>query len=467
MEDRIAAIQDEPGCLSERELQVLNLLATGASNQQIARGLFISPNTVKVHLRNIYEKLRVQSRTEATVEAVRRGWVTVPGALPVAPEARPGETPGQAPATAVAPVPRPLPLPHQPIRLWQRIYLVAAALLVLMAVWAPGWWQSRSQALALTPLSDAGRPQAGPGPRAKVARWTARSPLTDGRSRLAVATSGGKFYAIGGETAAGITDEVMVYDPQTNDWLEGAHKPTGVANVSGAVVDGLIYVPGGTIGDGEATTVLEVYDPISDTWRSRTPLPAPVAAYGLASLNGRLYLFGGWNGTRQVATTYIYDPTGDKWQTGAWLPAPRAFLAACALGQQIYVAGGFDGRTESNSLLAYDPSGEGTPAGPWAVRATMNQGRGGLALVGIAGRLFAVGGGWRTPITFNEQYDLSTGAWSKIESPVTGQWRNLGLLAKGNDLFAIGGWSGAYLANVERYSAIYQIMLPISAGSGK
>jgi len=66
---------DEPESLTERELEVLRLVATGASNQQIAQELFISVNTVKVHLRNIFTKLGVQSRTEATLYAIKEGWI--------------------------------------------------------------------------------------------------------------------------------------------------------------------------------------------------------------------------------------------------------------------------------------------------------------------------------------------------------------------------------------------------------
>ena len=53
--------------LSERELEVLRLVAVGKSNQQIAGALFITRGTVKKHLNNIFGKLGVQSRTQCVV----------------------------------------------------------------------------------------------------------------------------------------------------------------------------------------------------------------------------------------------------------------------------------------------------------------------------------------------------------------------------------------------------------------
>jgi two-component system NarL family response regulator len=61
--------------LSEREIEVLKLIANGKDNSQIAADLHISPKTVKNHISNILMKLQIENRIQAAVYAVRSGIV--------------------------------------------------------------------------------------------------------------------------------------------------------------------------------------------------------------------------------------------------------------------------------------------------------------------------------------------------------------------------------------------------------
>ena len=61
--------------VSEREMEILRLAARGMSNQDIADQLFLSRRTVQAHLGNIFRKMDVGSRTEAVLQALRKGWL--------------------------------------------------------------------------------------------------------------------------------------------------------------------------------------------------------------------------------------------------------------------------------------------------------------------------------------------------------------------------------------------------------
>ncbi len=78
--DRFAVLSRQsqgPELLSERELEVLRLVATGASNRSIAAQLYISESTVKTHVQSIFQKLGVNDRTEAVTHALQKGIISL------------------------------------------------------------------------------------------------------------------------------------------------------------------------------------------------------------------------------------------------------------------------------------------------------------------------------------------------------------------------------------------------------
>src|SRR5919112_1327957 len=68
---------ENPEALTDREAEVLKLVARGKANKQIASNLYVSEKTVKAHVSSILMKLGVQSRTQAALYAVRAGLVSI------------------------------------------------------------------------------------------------------------------------------------------------------------------------------------------------------------------------------------------------------------------------------------------------------------------------------------------------------------------------------------------------------
>jgi DNA-binding CsgD family transcriptional regulator len=430
--------------LTERELEILKLVATGATNQQVALRLFISANTVKVHLRNIFQKLGVESRTEATMVAVRQGWVL----------SQVEHATDEASAFPAWPNPR--------ISTWQRVFLAVTTLFIATLVFLPPPRAVSNQ--EANPFTDQTAGELSDPSVASSPRWESKAQMPTARARLAVVAYQGRIYAIGGDTIDGVSGAVEVYDMSTDTWSRAASKPRPVRNIGAAVLNERIYVPGGYDALDSAISEVEVYDPLVDSWSESAPLPEPLFAYAIASLGGKLYLFGGSDGLTYVNTVWIYDPAKDSWSPGTPMSAARGFCAAAVVGEQVYVLGGYDGQSESPLCEVYDPSREGTTGNPWTALAPMRSGRGGLAAVTVDNYILAIGGGWTQYLASNERYDIPQGSWSSFESPVLGQWRTLAAASVRSQsetvIHVLGGWSDRPLSTHYAYSAFFRIYLP-------
>lgn len=463
-ESRNGQPADNP--LSEREMEVARLLATGASNAEIARGLVISPHTVKVHLRNIFEKLQVSSRTEATMLLVQRGWLEVPGAVRSEGEAAPPE------ATAI---PDPEALGRQPpqVARWQG-YWLAATLLILLAMLALPIWQSQASTSAPL-LSDAGNRTGRPAEIVGDARWQSLAPMPVARSRHGAALLGERIYVAGGESEGGaLLDHLDAYDFTANRWVSLTPLPQAASNLAAAALGDALYVAGGTLpaASGEESPPLNGrlwrYDPGVDQWADAGPLPAPVAGAALAAGEDALYLVGGWDGQAMRDEVWRYKPPNDAGEdgdgnpaVGSWelvdhIPVPRAFLGAAAIGDALFVIGGFDGQRELARADAFNLA-----QGTWRALAPMATPRSGFGLAYDGVALVAIGGGWLDTVETHERYDPTVDVWSNFPSPVRGSWRHLGAASRDGQLYLMGGWAGDYMTNLFQYQSTFRSLLPV------
>jgi DNA-binding CsgD family transcriptional regulator len=432
--------------LSEREQEILRLVATGASNKEIAHKLVISPNTVKVHLRNIFAKINVASRTEATLYAIQQGYVQVPTPATTTESTNTAAPEAAAPAGAEAIVE-----PQSARSIWtrSRVALAAGGLLLVALITAIFAWRAVTLAAPT------------PEPLPTPVRWLERAPLLTARSGLAAAVYEGKIYAIAGQAADGPTAVLERYDPATDAWTRLSDAPEPVAEIQAGVIGGLIYVPGGRLRDGTVTNTLAVYDPRSDAWRRGAPMPTALSAYALAVYEGKLYVFGGWDGRQYVASVYRYDPEADRWEPRPSLPTARGFAGAAVVGGRILVVGGRDGTRSLALTEAYAPDQQG--AGAWqTVTPAMAEARHSMGVVGLTDILYVIGGESSGVALPSTAFISQEARWQALEIPVASGWSELAVVVIGPDLHILGGRdAGQATARHLLYRAAYTVLLPI------
>jgi DNA-binding CsgD family transcriptional regulator/N-acetylneuraminic acid mutarotase len=442
--------------LSERELDVLRLVVTGATNRQIAQELSISRNTVKVHLRNIFSKIGVASRTEAAMFAVRHGLVQ-PNTPPSAQEQV--ESPGFPPVSRVETETG----SGSRYSLWNADFAVVLAGITLLGLLVTGTVYLALFSRPTTPTSIPTQTGLSPQPTPSLAaQWSQRANLATPRSGMAVVEEGGEIYAIGGESQAGIVGMAERYDPEQDRWIPLQDKPTAVAEASAAVVGGRVFVPGGRIQGDRVTDVLEIYDPLDDRWERGASLPTPMSAYALATFEGRLYLFGGWDGDRFLEVVLEYDPSRDLWSEKSPMPTPRGRAGASVAAGLIFVIGGMDDSQALAVNEAFDPTREEAGEDPWTIRASMPEGRYGMGIANIIDSIFIIGGAGDSPQLSSLKYFPEQDQWESYALQLAQSWVDFGFVILGTDLYAFGGrLDGRLVSQNISSQAVFTIAIPV------
>jgi len=420
--------------LSGREKEILTLVATGASNKEIALKLHISTNTVKAHLRHIFNKIEVSSRTEAAIYAVNAGMVSGSNATT--------EILRDVPAAEV--------FQNQQGSKWKiagLIVVLAISVLVILALLAT---LRSPRVISMQGTTDS-------------PRWQQLSKMPTPRFSLGMTAYHDNLYAIGGVVGESVTNVLERYHTLSDSWSKGQPKPTAVSEVGAAVISGRIYVPGGRLNSGEVTNVLEVYDPVEDSWFTGTALPKGISAYAISTFEGKLYLFGGWDGTQFVDTIYVFDSTLNTWREITNMTTPRGYAGATMVGDNILILGGYDGKKALSTIETFEPNSEKIRYNPLSPNSSMPQSSYGMGVTSLADMVYVVGGQgndllqYPTLIMVNE-----TGEWGSFEAPSEGVSSFLGLVSWGPYIYAIGGKLDGKSSNYNlAYKAIYTVILPL------
>jgi DNA-binding CsgD family transcriptional regulator len=268
--------------LSERELQILLLVAQGLSNRQIAGQLDISDNTVKVHVRNIFAKINVASRTEASLYAVRHGLLVV-------------ENQPVAPVSIVAPPP-PLIIPvdtMRPARRWHW-WMLAVIGGVVIAGGGLVWWTTQ------TPVAPVIRQQS-----SAPTRWARLPALPNPQPAQQLVVYAGQLYAFTGNHGA----QWLQFDGATRTWIALADLPFVVPTGAKVWADGAgLWVVGSDDGRG-------VWRWDGQKWQVQPAIPATLDVATVVRVDGVLLVLGHISATAGLSA-WTLSPQSQSWQPG-------------------------------------------------------------------------------------------------------------------------------------------------------
>src|SRR5918998_55857 len=236
----------------------------------------------------------------------------------------------------------------------------------------------------------------------------------------------GIVYAPGGGTKQGLHDsaaneafDIGASNNTLGKWSAEPPLPNPQRREGGVVeAGGQVYYVGGNTGSQVRTNGVSRYDPSSRTWSSAAPYPGSAVDHiGAVELGGIIYKIGGLTSTGgsspAVDSVSAYDPVTNSWTSKAPLPQPRGALGAAVIDGKIYAVGGYVNGSKVGDLAVYDPA-----TNSWTSLAPMPTARDHVKAVALNGKLYAIGGfvgGYPSGVTDkNEEYDPATNSWRTL-----------------------------------------------------
>ncbi len=436
--------------LSEREREILRLVASGASNKEIASQLVISVNTVKVHLRNVYGKLGISSRSEATLYAVREGIIAAH--VNVDKDGRFPEAQSNSVWMDIGKI------------IWATTTRKIASLIFLLLLISAAIFGLTKFVNQGSNTGALGNGSIMTNEEAELKRWHEHASLTEPRMSMAVVGYNNKIFVFGGENAEGVIGSVEMYDPETDTWEKLSGKPTAVSEISAGIIGGRMYVPGGKERDGQIANCLEVYLPSTNQWTKAKPMPVPLSAYAMATFEGHLYVFGGWDGTKFSKAVLDYDPSRDEWQERSQMPVARAYHGAAIVDGKIYILGGLNDDGVLSRVDAFSPASELRGENAWQQVDNLPQKRAKMGVLSIANMIYIFGGkDDKGKILPPLRYFPIDGTWNAFTAPEDSDYENPALAMIGTEIYILGGKdkSGEISMKNASYEAVYIVQIPV------
>ncbi len=432
--------------LSDREIEILKFVATGASNKEIAKALSISTNTVKVHVRNIFGKIKVFTRTEAAMYAVKSG-ILLGETISVETSSNENISTGSGALPVIT---------EKVVRSRNRSLILIFSVISISIVLGVLIFLLVNQRKFIS--ADTGTLSLDPNPS-----WIQQESMNENRAAFAVAFVENQLFAFGGETETGITKVSEKFSFAESSWAAIREKPTAVKNINAVSVNGRIYIPGGEDENGEILSIVEVYNPETDQWTTTSPIPSPRSDYSLVTSEGKIYLIGGWDGLKFTNTVFRFDPDTILWDELKSMKTALGCASAVNVGSEIYIIGGKNESGVLDEIQAFSVPGDTNPEGNWKKVGSLPQPRHSMGSAYLADTILIIGGTNQDDKQMqNLAYNPVNKSWDDFNSPGNGSLTDPGVASSNTHIFLLGGFEEGKLVNsFYSFQVIYSILLPI------